>query len=131
MCIRDRSRAKRKKFFFDYFTNFWVGPHLNEKFLQIDLRDAQKKFFDYFTDFWVGPHLNRKFLQIDLRKARKKIFDYFTDFWVGPHLNKKFISKLTCAKREEKFSTIFSIFWIDFSSKDLKIYEVSVILDWW
>ena len=33
------SRAKRKKFFFDYFTNFWVGPHLNEKFHQIDLRE--------------------------------------------------------------------------------------------
>ena len=91
----------------------------------------KKNFFDYFTNFRVGPHLNEKFLQIDLREARKIFFDYFTDFWVGLNLNKKFIYKVTCAEREEKFFTVFSIFWIDFASKHLKHYEVSVILDWW
>ena len=83
-----------------------------------------RKFLTVFSIFWVDllqnvrkpPNLNKEFiskLTQNFWLFLNLLSRFASNCWKTPYLNKEFISKLTYAKRERKFLTVFSIFWVD------------------
>ena len=101
---------------------------------QIILCEARKKIFDFFHTFeWIflwnikkpSIWMRHSSPNETARSAKENFWLFFHTFeWIflwnvkkTLHLNDTFITKWNCSKRERKFLTIFSHFWVEFPLK--------------